>query len=425
MSGFLQIFMTDIAIPAASVGTILLVARVWDAVNDPMFGIVVNKAKLKGGKYKPWLKLSTVLIFVFTIALFATPPSIPVGTKTAIAAVFYICWGMSYTLCDVPYFSVVTVMSDDPAERDHVISRGRFFTLLGGALTAVLFPLVYPKLGWLPAVVIFSVISFAAMMPLGITSQERYADLRDAPTLKGIFRAVTRNKYLLIFCLAFFVGNVTNAFLTINGYFAIYCLGGPEMISVTMMVPMLFAVVFVAFVPTIIKRVDKVRLLIVMTAIGSLTSVAIYFAGYENLYIYLALSALRMVSVTYGSTFIILFIIDCAEYGKFKTGDDITPVAVSLQTFVAKALSAVSAAFAMYLLGMVGFAGGAGATQPQAVLDTLWVLVSIAPAIGLTLSFFMLLFGYKLRDNDVRLMAKVNHGEMSREEAMALFEKKF
>lgn len=66
---------------------------------------------------------------------------------------------------------------------------------------------------------------------------------------------------------------------------------------------------------------------------------------------------------------------------------------------------------------MSGFVGGAGAAQPPAVIDTLWLLISILPAAGLTVSFIILLFGYKLRDKDVQLMAKVNQKIISREEA--------
>ncbi|GGA42597.1 MFS transporter [Paenibacillus physcomitrellae] len=425
LTSFLQIYMTDIAIPAATVGTILLIARVLDAVYDPFFGIIVNKSKWKTGKYTPWLRISTFLIAGLTILLFAVPASLDLWVKILLAAGLYIIWGMCYTLCDVPYFSLVTVMTGSVTERNTILSRGRLFSLIGTAIIASLFPLAYPKTGWFWGVFIFTVLSFAVMTPLGRVAKERHPVTEEAPSLLALLKAVGRNKYLLVFCLAFMVANITNTILTVNGYFAIYCLGGPEMISITMTVPMLFAAVFCALVPAIIKKVDKFDLYMVATAVGVVSSIVMYLAGYSNFTLYMVLSTIRIVAVTYTSSFMILFVVDCAEYGRYKTGEDSTAVTVSLQTFTAKALGALSAALGMFILGLSGFVDGADAVQPPAVLDTLWILVSILPAAGLIVSFFILLFGYKLRDRDVQIMSKVNQKLLSREAAETMLSRKY
>jgi sugar (glycoside-pentoside-hexuronide) transporter len=417
MTSYLQIFMTDIAIPATAVGVILLVARIWDAVNDPMFGVIVNKSKLKGGKYKPWLKISPILIFAFTVLLFAVPSGISIGIKTGIAAVFYIGWGMSYTVCDVPYFSVTTAMSSQISERNHIISRAKLFTMIGSAITILLVPLAYPAIGWPVSIAIFSVAALLCMLPLGRVAQERRRGSDEAPTLKAIISAVAKNKFLLVFCLAFIVGNITNTILIVNGYFAIYCLGGPHMIPVVTLVPMVFAGIFIGFVPLIIKKVDKFNIYLIAMVINVIISIVMYFVGYSSLLVYLVLATIRSVAFSFTSNFITLFIIDCAEYGLYKTGEDITAVTISLQTFTVKALSALAGALTMFILGYVGFVDGAGVVQPPVVLDAIWVLNSIFPAIGTVVAFFILLFGYKLRDRDVQIMAEVNSGKLDREQA--------
>jgi sugar (glycoside-pentoside-hexuronide) transporter len=425
MTGYLQIFMTDIAIPAITVGVILLVARIWDAVNDPMFGVIVSKSKLKGGKYKPWLKISPILIFTFTALLFAVPSGIPTGVKTGVAAVLYICWGMSYTVCDVPYFSITTAMSSQISERNHVISRAKLFTMIGSAVTVLLVPMVYPTIGWPVSIAVFSVAALLCMLPFGRIAKERHRNTGEAPTLKAIVSAVAKNKFLLVFCLAFIVGNITNTILIVNGYFAIYCLGGPHMIPVVTLVPMIFAGIFIGFVPAIIKRVDKFNIYLIAIIINIVMSVAMYFVGYSSLLVYLVLSTIRSIAFSYTSNFITLFIIDCAEYGLYKTGEDITAVTISLQTFTVKALSALAGALAMFILGYVGFVDGANVVQPPVVLDTIWILNSIFPAIGAAVSFFILLFGYKLRDKDVQIMAEVNSGKLDRKEAETMLSSKY
>jgi sugar (glycoside-pentoside-hexuronide) transporter len=425
MTSYLQIFMTDISIPATAVGAILLIARIWDAVNDPMFGVIVSKSKFKGGKYKPWLKLSPILIFLFTVLLFAIPQGLSTNAKTALAAALYIFWGMSYTLCDVPYFSIVTTMSSDISERNHVISRAKLFTMIGSALAVLLIPLIYPIIGWAVTIAIFSVVALAFMLPLSRVANERHRSADDAPTLKAIFTSVARNKCLLIFCLSFIVGNITNTILIINGYFAIYCLGGPQMIPLITLVPMAFAGVFVGFVPAIIKRVDKFNVYLITLVVSIVMSVIMYFVGYSSLFVYLVLATVRAVAFSFSSNFITLFIVDCAEYGLYRTGENITAVTISLQTFTVKTLSALAAALTMFILGYVGFVDGAGMAQHAIVIDTIWTLTSIFPAIGMVFSFFVLLFGYKLRDQDVQIMAEVNTGKLDRRQAEEMLSKKY
>lgn len=420
MASFVQIFMTDRGISAAAVGIILLLARIWDAVNDPMFGVIVTRSHLKGGKYRPWLKLAPGLIFVFTILLFALPEGIPVRVKTVLAAMFYIGWGMSYTVSDVPYFSVVSVMSGDVAERDNTMSRGRLFTMLGSALVTVIMPLMYPKVGWFVAAACMAVAALFFMQPFGFAAKERFADTASAVTLKDIFSALFSNRYLVILCVGLLVGNLTNTTTTISGYFAIYNLGGAEKIPLITTILLLCSVVFVGFVPLLIRRFDKFHLYLACFGCAILASIGIYLTGYDNLMLFVAFSMVRTTAIMFLNTFIALFIVDCAEYSRYKTGKDVTAASVSLQTFTTKGISAISAAVGMGVLGLAGFVDGANAVQPQAVTDTLFFLISIGPVIGLVPGFVILLCGYKLRDRYVQTMALVNRGELDKEKAQEL-----
>ncbi|MDR1639801.1 MAG: MFS transporter [Clostridiales bacterium] len=423
--GYVQVFMTDLAIPAAAVGTIILAARIWDAVNDPLFGVAVSKANMKGGKYKPWLKISSVALLFISIGLFAIPSDMPIGMKTFLAAALYILWGMAYTVCDVPYFSIMTSMTSNVGERNYVISIARMFTMIGMAVVGISTPLLYPRIGWLPTAAIVSAIAFAVMFSFSVSATERHMPAGEPPTITRIFKAIKGNRYLLIFVISFVVANITNTVTTVGSYFAIHCLGGPDMIAVTAAVPMLATVVFFAIVPAIINKIDKFAIYM-SSIIGTIIlSIAICFAGYENLPAYLVLSGMRGVCSNFVSTYVALFIMECAEYGRFKTGEDATPVAVSLQTFGAKTIGAIAGSLGMFMLGLAGFAQGEGAAQPPAVIDTLWFMMSIMPVIGMAIAFVILLFGYKLRDKDVQIMAKANQGEITKEEAERLLSRAY
>ena len=424
---FLQIFLTDLGIPVAVVGTIFLVARIWDAVNDPMFGIIVDKSRFKAGKYLPWLRVSSFLIPAFTIALFAIPADMSITAKITAAAVLYVVWGMSYTVCDVPYFSVTTAMMDNLDERNRIIANGRMLTAAGPLLVGTIVPLVYPKIGWFATGAIIALFSLVTMVPLGFIAKERNRSKSDEfPAMKELILSVVKNKYLLVFCAAFIVSGLTNASVAVSGYFATYVLGGPQMMSVIFLASIVPTMAAIGLVPTLSKWIDKFYLYMGSLGLTVLLSVPMYFVGYQNLTVFIIFMAVRnAVGSISAGTIMSMFILDCSEYSRFKTGTDATASSLSLQTFTNKLFVAVSGGVGMFILGIVGFVSGDQAVQPQAVLDMLWIMMSILPVVGQIVSFFMLLFGYRLRDKDVQIMARANRGLITREEASAQLSRKY
>ncbi len=145
---FLQLFMTDSGIPAATVGLIFVFAKVWDAVNDPIFGVMVDKVNFKNGKYKPWLKLAGFVIPLTTIFLFIMPSGASLQVKIIWSAAAYILWDTAYTMYDVPMNAIVTTMTEQQGERNKLYSISAFCVYLGGILVAVIVPMLYTAIGW-------------------------------------------------------------------------------------------------------------------------------------------------------------------------------------------------------------------------------------------------------------------------------------
>jgi Na+/melibiose symporter-like transporter len=417
VSNYLQIFLTDIAIPATTVAVIFLIAKVWDGVNDPLFGVLVNRLNFKKGKYKPWLKVSSFLIPLCTVALFSIPNGFPMGLKVALAAIFYILWDMSYTFCDIPIFSITTVMTTDVLERNNIIAKGRLVMYIGVLAAAILLPQLYPAIGWSAAVAVLSAAALITMVPLGYVAKERHqAQTETASSLKDLVMAVAKNKYLMVFTLAFVVMGITNTAAVAGSYFAIYRLGGPGILSLISLLGIAPAIVIAGFVPMMIKRLDKFYLVLI-TMVGSIViSIVMYAAGYASIPVYLVLSSVRSMFSSLPAMLLPMFYIDCAEYCRYRTGENTVAVSVSIQTFASKIYTALSSTLGMFVLGLSGFVSGQNVTQPESALNALWIMVSLAPIIGTAAGFFILLAGYKLRDRDVQLMTRVNNGELSREE---------
>ena len=119
--GYMTTYFTDVGITAALVAVVALITKVWDAINDPIFGMIMDKVHFKKGKFLPWLRISVIAIPVSTILLFVIPTGIPLVAKLIWATLAYMLWDTAYTLCDVPIFGIVTTMTLDQKER--VIER--------------------------------------------------------------------------------------------------------------------------------------------------------------------------------------------------------------------------------------------------------------------------------------------------------------
>lgn len=110
-------YLTDVRFVApAFVGTLFMVARIWDAFNDPFMGMVVDNTRSKWGKFRPWIMIGTVLNAI-VLALMFWNVDFEGNTFLAFCAVLYILWGMTYTIDDIPYWSMVPALTDDENER--------------------------------------------------------------------------------------------------------------------------------------------------------------------------------------------------------------------------------------------------------------------------------------------------------------------
>ena len=126
MSSYISDFYINVmGLPLVFVLLLMLLARVWDAVNDPMMGVIVDKCTTPWGKMKPYVLFTALPIAALTFLMFFSPPGLNQTELMVYAAFVYVGWGMIYTVSDVPFWSMPNVMTPDPAERANTISFGR------------------------------------------------------------------------------------------------------------------------------------------------------------------------------------------------------------------------------------------------------------------------------------------------------------
>lgn len=424
---FLAVFFTDVGIPAMTVAIIALVVKVWDAVNDPIFGGILDGIRLKKGKFLPWLRISLIALPITTVLIFAIQPNMPMGMKIAWAVIAYMLWDTAYTLCDVPIFGLVTVMTDNQNERTSLMSIGRVSASIASMLIYFIVPTFRKAIGgWLPTIAILSAFVLVTMIPVCFKAKERITPPASEKEvgIKEMFRYLKSNKYLLIFYIALFISYSTNIANTLGMYFARHCLHEESKQTIMSLISLVPALILGICIPKICKRIDKFILYFYSSVAMAVLSIIIYLFGYQNELCFYVMLFIRAIPLGFTTMLMYMFTPDCAEYGFYKTGINASGIAFSLQTFSVKLMTAVGTALSTFFLAMIGFVEGDGAVQPAGFEGRLWFIYAVVPAIGAVLALIVLRL-YKLRDKDVQIMARCNAGQISREEADKLLEGRY
>ncbi len=420
-AGYVETFLTDIGITAATAAAILLLPKLWDAVNDVLFGYLMDRFTFRNQqKFLPWVRIGTSAIGITTIALFAIPATAAQSTKILWFLTAYILFDISYTVLDAPAYALTTVMTSDVEERTAIIAGGKLWAMVGGVIATLLVPLLRPMLGWFTACVIFVAVSIVLMIPMLLHVQERHSPCITAsenPTLLDMFRYLKRNRYLLIALLAMLLLGLASLEQKMAIYAGRICLGQENMATLIAGGGALSVITVSALVPRLSKKWDKFHVLCAGLLFAIVMDVAAYFAGYDNLVVALIMTMLKCSGLGFWSVVIYMLIADTVEYGAYRTGIRAAGISFSLQTFVAKLKNGLIGSVVLMSLSSVGFVEGEGAVQPEGVAEGVWALFCLFPAVGFALALIILLWGYKLRTKDVQIMSRYNNGEITKEEA--------
>ena len=428
-AGYVETFLTDIGITAATAAAILLVPKLWDAVNDVLFGYIVDRFTFKNGqKFIPWVRIGTTAIGITTVALFAIPDSLPQATKVVCFLIAYILFDVCYTVLDAPAYALTTVMTSNVEERTSIIAGSKLWAMVGGVIATVLVPVIRPKLGWFAACVVFVAVSVVMMLPMLFSVKERHtatAAGTENPGLKDMLHYLKHNKYLLVTLAAMLLLGVASLEQKMAIYMGRICLGQENMATLVAGGAALSVILVSALVPVLSRKWDKFYVLCWGLAFAIVMDIVAYFVGYGNLAMSILMTMLKCSGLGFWSVVIYMLIADTVEYGTYKTGTRAAGISFSLQTFVAKLKNSLIGSVVLLSLSAVGFVEGENAVQPAGVADGVWGLFCLFPALGFAIALLILLLFYKLRTKDVQVMSRYNNGELSREEAEALLSEKY
>lgn len=360
-------------VSAVAMGMILFIARIFDAFNDPIMGIVVAKTRTKWGKFRPWLFVGTVTNAIVLYLMFAAPPALTGSGLVAYAAVTYILWGVTYTMMDIPYWSMIPAFTKSGKERENLSALARSCAGVGSALITIITVLSVSALGNLAGgktaseaerlgyryfalliAVLFMV--FITITCLNI-KEKPSVDMQTA-TVREMFGALFRNDQAMTMVVAIVMIN-TALYITSNLviYFFKYDFS-PEVWQSNYTLFNTFGGAFqilamMVLFPLLRKFMNTLKLFYVsfsMAFAGYLVLLAITFSGSSNVYLLLIPAFLIMSAIGMLNVIITVFLANTVDYGEWKNYRRDESVIFSMQTFVVKLASGIAALLASVVI---------------------------------------------------------------------------
>lgn len=426
ISRYLMFYMTDYVHIATGVVTVILtISKVWDAVNDTLFGIIVDKVHFKNGnRFKPWLNFTTLLLPAGTILLFSVSSDLPNAAKITYAAGAYVLWDLLYTMCDVPIFSLATAMTDNIKERSNIYTISGIGGALATALTSLLLVKIFNHYGFLYTAILISAIALVFMRPVCHLAKERHRvqqSTQESSSMRDMWTYLKGNKYLRYFiCYRLISGSF---FISVLTYFAKYCIGDVEFEVTVMAVAIPFTIVLYLLAPAIMKRFDKITIYRFCMILVIVCYSLLYFIGWQNKVLLVITLVCALDAAIIPSILMSAIPADCVEYGCYKTGIRKEGITFALQTFTNKFCGSVATAMAGLLLVVIGHDGETGVMTAE-MQNSLFAGMCWLPVIGQVIGL-PLLFKYNLKDKDVQVMADANSGKITHEEAEQLLSRKY
>lgn len=420
-SYILYYYQDILGVSAVAMGIILMAARVFDAFNDPVMGVLVAKTRTRWGKFRPWLLVGTILNAVILFVMFSAPPALNGRGLVAYAAIVYIVWGVTYTMMDIPYWSMIPAFTEGGRERESLTTLARSCAGVGSALITIITMKCVVALGQddyragfqrFALIIAALFVVFIAITCVNI-KEKSTVDV-EAPTVGQMFRALIQNDQTMVVVAAIVLINCS-LYITSNLliYFFQYDIGGQKWVDdytlfntfgggiqiVSMMIfyPLLrrFINSLQVFYVSFVMAITGYAVLFVLMCLG-LTNIFLLFV--PAFFVFAAFGMLTVLTT--------VFLANTVDYGELKNDRRDESVIFSMQTFVVKLASGVAVLIASICLSAANLNDSAAAAGvPSFSILILRMTMTVVPIVGLLAAVFLFRRRYRLTEEKVEEIA--------------------
>ncbi|MDO4622776.1 MAG: MFS transporter [Eubacteriales bacterium] len=432
---YMTIFLTDtVMIPAAVVASTLLIARFIDLIVGILSGGIIEKAKMKHGKYRSWLLLGRWLVIFGLVCCFFDTSAWPLGLKLGLALVGYLIVNITFSFLTNAYYALNPALAKgNMTDRFRLSSRGAQFMCVAMLLTsATTIPLVTffckvagPGWGYLITALIFAIPLIPGIQMLNNITKECDPDGSAAAagptvTISDMIKSVVENKQMLVIFLSFTIYYIAIYIAQgLGTYYFTYLIGDFMKMSLSMTITMITGFFASLVVPKIGQKIGKKKSFVLSMLIYALIYVGMFLFAKSTWQMYTLMAVIGGGAIYMFTGFGPNYFIDCGEYYLYEKGKDMRNIAIALFSVPMKIGMMLGGAISVYGLAAIGYTPGIEVTDT--FRTSFMILLGIIPAILLVISGLITLAGYKLTDEKAAFYAGENAKKM--QEQMAKMDK--
>lgn len=424
-SYILYYYQDILKVSAIAMGIILMAARVFDAFNDPIMGVIVAKTRTKWGRFRPWLLIGTLLNAVILYLMFAAPPALEGSGLVAYAAITYILWGVTYTMMDIPYWSMIPAFTEGGKEREGLSALARTCAGVGSAIvTIITMKCVYvfgqgdERTGFKCFALLIAVLFVVFIAITCLNIKEKSTVDVDAPSVGQMFKSLLQNDQAMTVVAAIVLIN-SSIYITSNLviYFFKYDFGGEGWYNAYTLFNtfggaiQIFAMML--FFPLLRKFLSTIQVFYASFAsaiIGMQVLLILMFQSMSNLYLLFIPAFFIFAANGMLSVLTTVFLANTVDYGELKNNRRDESVIFSMQTFVVKLASGVAALVASICLSVCNLSNDTSETAAVAATGAgsvvgLRMTMTLLPIAGLLIAVFVFHKHYILNEQKVEEIA--------------------
>ena len=402
-----MLYFTDtLYLAPAFVGVLFFVARIWYAINDPMMGMIVDNTRSRFGKFRPWIFIGTILNSVVLFLLFRKPDL--EGTSLYLYySVMYILWGMTYTIMDIPYWSMIPTLATTKEDREKISVVPRIFASLGGLTVTTFGIALVNKLGngnqikgfeyFALGIVIIFIIS-TIVTCINVKEKTQVQVNNEKVNIKQAFNILKQNDQLLVF-----IGIVLayNLAMQLAGGAAIYYfkyVAGKESLFSLYSFFKVAEIGGLMLFPVVTRKIGRQQVFRMATILPMFGLITLFISGLiaPQSILFISVSA---VLLNLGSGFLLgsttVMLADIVDYGEYKLGSRNESIIFSAQTLLVKLASALSGWLIGVGLSLIGYVAGA-AVQSNITIIGIRVIMTIIPSIVALVMYVIYKYKYKI-----------------------------
>ena len=399
VASFISVFMTDtMLIPAAAGSVIMLVATLWDAINDPLMGGICDRTNTKFGSFRPYLLWVPAVLTVVSFLLFLNPSGLGTGAKIAYFSIFYILYGMSVTALTMPQMALIPAVTKDDAERGRAIQLGIISIAISFTIASTFTSGWVAKIGsYAPLMLIYGVLAIAANLWLFRSTTERY---KEAPQKGGRsigqdLKIFVKHKKLIIMLIVWMMASVGyGSMFSTSVYYMMYYIMRPDLIGLYMGILSIGALVSMMVVmPIVLKACGTVTKAFIFTQAVTLVCYALlFFAGNKNLIVLYIFSFIATAFSAMEQGLINYYVNDTIDFIMLKENVAMNGMVSAIKGFAYKCGSTLVSSGILAILAASGYIANAIGGQPDSTMLAINCLRFAIPAATCLIIIVCLIF---------------------------------